>query len=48
VEEAPVVRLLGVTMSNLEKENETEGGLQLELDFPEERKSDFLNDEFFE
>lgn len=48
VEEAPVVRLLGVTMSNLEKENETEGGLQLELDFPEKRKSDFLNDEFFE
>jgi DNA polymerase IV len=34
LEEAPVVRLLGVTLSNLEKENEAEGGIQLELEFP--------------
>lgn len=45
VEEAPVVRLLGVTLSNLEKENETEGGVQLELDFSEERSDGFLNEE---
>lgn len=35
IEDAPVVRLLGVTLSNLEKEEqEDEGGIQLELEFP--------------
>lgn len=36
IEEIPAVRLLGVSVSNLERELEGEGGIQLELPFEEE------------